>query len=312
MPPFEAETLLPGYGGRVVGRCPSFNIQFGLPKDDVQLSGLYDDAWVSLFGENPDEYGKRVFCGDCNVAYDRDAFRVIQPTRPSLQKALYSLLEHEPMKIHPDIWELICKQYPLMRSTTSIVEVSSDDFTPLDPELFEHALNIYADGMRKFYGPQLFLWNSRQNLSTSPGPDAKSVGCLSKEEYLFSHVEHAMSWSDREEPVVFSVAGKTEPIKRSKWETGTIRPFNVQHAASHFETANQFCAANKKMAEEGESLRSPVAVGWAQQNGKFIHMMKSLDLPPLGQSYKTFSGDAKGWDKFFEKLFWQLEFAWRL
>lgn len=293
---------LPGYSDRIVGRCPALNQQY-LPREDVLVSGIYDNLWRQQFVCTRDERIAR----KGNLRYRGSAFRVIQSTKPCMERALYSLLDHEPGSISPRIWDLICEYYPLMKKTKPVVRISDNPTLDLDPDIFAKALGIYRDAMRKYYGPQLVLANSIQNLDSAPGPAGKAAGYGSKKELLEGDSEYCFEWADREEPMHFGISGKVELIKEKKYKEGRIRPFEPQDAASHFECAHQFAGSNKRMSESGPNLSAPIAVGWVQQKGGFISLMNSLNL-----SRHVFSGDADGWDKRFEQLLWQLEFAWRL
>lgn len=278
---------------RVLGGCATLQRTYLTQKEKL-ISGLYDPTWKRISGSS-------------KLVYDEDAFRVIEPTRPCLDSALESLLENEPMTISPGMYDVIVKAFPCLKDTNPVVGISEHPTIDIDLDVFQVSVQMYRDYVSRFYCPQQMLADSVQNLSTACGPQGKILGCSTKGELLEYDYDYAMSWCDREDdPLIFGISGKTELIKRSKYEIGRIRPFEPQGAESHFECAFQFGASNAKMAEHGNNIRSPIAIGFVQQR-MFIEFMTIL-----GKQKKVFSDDADGWDKRFQQLFMQLEFGWRL
>ena len=261
-----------------------------LPREEVLISGTYDGTWTDLK----------------NDVYDPDQFRVIEPTKATLDRALLSLIEHEPLSISQEHYDAIVDVFPCLKKTKPIVTISDNPTLDADIIPFKQAIHMYRDYVSKFYGPQQLLADGVQNLSTSAGPQAKSMGLNKKSDLIEADYDFATNWSSTDDPLFFGISGKTELIKKSKYANGIIRPFEPQDARSHFECAFQFGGCNARMAEHGNSLSSPIAIGFVQQRN-YIELMTYLK-----HQLKVFSGDTEGWDKRYEQLFYQLEFGWRL
>lgn len=250
-----------------------------------------------------------------HLPFDRNAFRVIQPTGPSVTRAIGKWCVEDAVSISPEMVEVVFKFFPELRKYPVLCNVSTtptlDDFT------FASAFPLWLSGMEQYEAGQRSLYDPevKFNKSSIPGPilsaevgdDGKRI--KTKDEALTVYPLYSLSYADRCHmiPALYSVSGKEELIKKAKWETGNIRSFAPMPLDAHLESMYLFSGIHIRMAELAHERESPIGVGWINQHGGFINEMRFRD-----RALWNVDSDVEKWDAKFSRLLHWIECGWHM
>ena len=128
------------WGRNYVGSLKNFKRSY-LKNDFTKVNEIIDplflDLWNTELSDSP---------------YQTDAFRVIEPTTQSVNRAIAKWCEDDKVPITLEMYEFVCTRLPELRNFPCLCEIR--DTSPLDYETFCVAIGIWLDMMEQYKAPQ--------------------------------------------------------------------------------------------------------------------------------------------------------------
>lgn len=293
----DDEYLRVKWGKNFVGKLRNYS-RSTLPLDNTRVCGIRSGEFDQLWIQN-----------ELSSTYDKEAYRVIQPTTPSVTRAISKWAVEDQVCLTPEMVEFVYKYLPELRKYPIFCRVS--ETSTLDFETFCAAFLLWLDCMEQYKAPQRRLDDPevKFNKSTVAGPVYSSAKIPDKEDGLKIYPVYSLSWAERCHyiPTLYGHSGKEELIKKSKYETGNIRGFAPMPLDGHVECMYLFSGIHIRMADLAHDKMSPIGVGWRNQHGGFMNEMKYRATARL-----NVDSDVEKWDAKFSRVLHWMECGWHL